>query len=120
MLLISMLGVKDTFFILKVKKVRTCKDIYTPMLPISCNNVRCYRHVPIQISNVSGDISLLKPMGALNKDLVILRNNYIWDILDVDWSQIKVLVNTNKEIRLSTVCNHHTRNTQIQIKENTE
>ena len=58
-----------------------------------------YRCGPFQISNVLGDISLFKLRGTLDPDSVVFRKNYIWDRLDISWSQVKILLN-NKEIRL--------------------
>ena len=56
-----------------------------------------HRFVPIQISKVSGDINLFKLRGTLNPDLLLLGKNYIWDILDINWSQIKILINNKKK-----------------------
>ena len=45
---------------------------------------------------------MFKLIGALNTNSVILRKNYIWDTLDIDWPQIKMLVD-NKKIMLPSV-----------------
>ena len=81
MLVISMLGVAG-FFILKAKNVTMCKrflycNAFNLMLFVS----DIYRYVLIQISNISGDISLLKLIGVLNTDSVLVRKNCICDTL---------------------------------------
>ena len=80
-------------------KVRICKGLCCTLQcsPSGAIMSNIYRYVPIQISNVSGDISLFTLVGALNTDSGILIKNYIWDTIDIDQSQINILVN-NKEI----------------------
>ena len=58
-----------------------------------------HRSLPIWIINISGDKGLFKLIGDFNTDPIILRKNYNWDTVDINWSKTKVLVN-KKEIRL--------------------
>ena len=50
-----------------------------------------YKYVPIEISNVSGDITLFKVLEALKTDSVVFRKICILDAVDTDWFQIKML-----------------------------
>ena len=88
-----MLGVAG-ILIQKALKIKICKGyLYSNASHLMLFVSDIYRYVPIQISNISGDISLFKLIGALNTDVTILRKNYIWDTLDIDWSQMELLVN---------------------------
>ena len=73
-----MLGVAG-YLSLKAKKVWMCMrylDCKASHLLVFVSDI--YRYVPIQISNLSGDISLEQMIGALNTDLIIFRKSYIW------------------------------------------
>ena len=97
----SMLGV--TGFFPRAKNVRKCEeDFYlnASNLIIFMSNI--YRYVPIQISNAAEDSSFFKVIGTVNTNSVILRKNYIWDTLDIDWCHIKGLLD-NKDISLPIV-----------------
>ena len=99
MQLIFMLGVNG-YLIITAKKARICMGyLYSNASHIMPCVSDIYRCVPSQISNVSGDISWFKLIGTLNTYSLILRKNCIWDTLDINWSQRKVLVN-NQEVRL--------------------
>ena len=110
MLIISPLRVAG-FFILKAKKARICKGyLYSNASHLMQFVKDIYRYVPVQINNISGDSSLLKLIGVLNRNSLILIKKYIWDTLDTDWSQIKGLVTIRK---LYYPCYLNTGNTQI-------
>ena len=93
----------NRILILKAKQVRVCKGyLYSNAFHLILFVSYIYRYVSIWISNVSGYTRLFKVRWALNTDSVIFRKNYIWNTLDIDWSTIKILVNT-KEIRLPLI-----------------
>ena len=102
MQVISILGV-TAFFMLTAKKFMICKGyLYFNAFKLMLLVSDIYRNVPIWISDISGDISSFMLIGTLKSDSVILRKNCIWNILDIDSSQIKVLIK-NKAIRLLPV-----------------
>ena len=41
--------------------------------------------------------------GRLNPDIVKLKKNWIWDVLEIDWSDISITLNDNKIDLLSSV-----------------
>ena len=50
-------------------------------------------YVPVKLCKKAGSIHLFKITGKLMSDKVKLNKHYIWDILEVDWSKIKVTLN---------------------------
>ena len=48
---------------------------------------------------MTGSVHLLKLHGMLIKEILTLKKNWIWDILEIDWTDMYVLQD-NKEIHL--------------------
>ena len=46
--------------------------------------------MPIKICKTAGSIHLFKIRGTLMPDKVKINKHYIWDILEVDWKEVKV------------------------------
>ena len=47
-------------------------------------------YIPVKLCKTAGSIHLLKITGMLTQGKVKLNKQYIWDILEIDWSEIKV------------------------------
>ena len=52
--------------------------------------------IPIEVCRVAGSIHLFRIRGRLNSENVKLKKNWIWDVLEVDWSNISITLNNNK------------------------
>ena len=50
-------------------------------------------YVLVKLCKTAGSIYLFKITGKLTSDKVKLNKHYIWDILEVDWKEIKVTFN---------------------------
>ena len=50
-------------------------------------------YVPIKLCKTAGSIHLFKITGILTPDKVKINKHYIWDILDIDWKEVKVTFN---------------------------
>ena len=48
---------------------------------------------PIKLCKTADSIHLFKITGMLMPDRVKLNKHYIWDILEVDWKEVKVIFN---------------------------
>ena len=46
-------------------------------------------YVPVKLCRTAGSIHLFKITGQLMIDKVGLKNHYVWNILEIDWSKIK-------------------------------
>ena len=55
-----------------------------------------YSYIPIKLSRVAGSIHLFRIRGRLNPENVKLKKNWIWDVLEIDWSNISITLNDNE------------------------
>ena len=82
------------FAILQVRMIKLCRgrlflNIIKIMLFIS--DVQYY--IPVKLCRTAGSIHLFKITGRLTIDKVRLNKHYVWDILEIDWSGVKVTFN---------------------------
>ena len=62
----------------------------------SKNNAFYIRHTILcssKLCKTAGSIHLFKITGKIMMDKVKLNKHYIWDILEIDWSEVKVTFN---------------------------
>ena len=52
-------------------------------------------YVPIKLFRVPRSIHLFNIMGTLTPENVKLKQNIIWDILELDWKEVNVILNGN-------------------------
>ena len=50
-------------------------------------------YIPVKLCKTAGSIHLFKITGKIMMDKVILNKYYIWDILEIDWIEVKVTFN---------------------------
>ena len=60
-------------------------------------DTQCY--IPLDLNKIAGNVHLFKLNGILNIDNVTLKKNWIWDVLEIDWTDVHVSLN-DKEINL--------------------
>ena len=82
------------FTILQIRRISLCRgqlflNVVKIMLFIS--DVQYY--VPVKFCKTAGSIHLFQTSGKLMIDKVKLNKHYIWDILEIDWSEVKVTFN---------------------------
>ena len=75
----------------KIKKSSLFKgclfsNVTKVMLFIS--NTRSY--VPIKLCRIAGSIHLFRMRGRLNSENVKIKKNWIWDVLEIDWSNVSI------------------------------
>ena len=51
--------------------------------------------VPIKLNRIIGSIHLFKLRGSLTIEHVRFKRNWIWDILEIDWRDIGMIINGN-------------------------
>ena len=49
--------------------------------------------MPVKLCKTAGGIHLFKITGMLMPDKGKLNKHYIWDILEVDWKEVKIMFN---------------------------
>ena len=50
-------------------------------------------YIPVKLCKTAGSIHLFKITGEITMDKVKLNKYYIWDVLEIDWSEVKVTFN---------------------------
>ena len=58
-------------------------------------------YVPMNLCKMAGSIHLFKICGRLTPENIKFKKNWIWDVLEIDWKEIKMTLNGN-EINLPT------------------
>ena len=53
-------------------------------------------YVPIKLCRVARSIHLFRIWGWLNPENVRLKKNWIWDVLEIDWSDVSKTLNDNE------------------------
>ena len=54
-----------------------------------------HSYVPIKLYRVARSIHLFRRRGRLNPENVKIKKNWIWDILEIDWSDVSITLNDN-------------------------
>ena len=50
-------------------------------------------YIPVKLCKIAGSIHLFKITGKIMMDKAKLNKYYIWDVLEIDWSEVKVIFN---------------------------
>ena len=58
------------------------------------SNIHSY--IPIKLCRVARSIHLFRIRGRLNPENVKLKKNWIWDVLEIDWSNVSITLNDNE------------------------
>ena len=53
-------------------------------------------YVPIKLCKTAGSIHLFKIKGTLKTRNIRLNKNYLWDTLEIDWTEVTVTFNDSK------------------------
>ena len=84
----------------KFRKSRIFKgQLFSNMVKIKLFIADTQSYVPLDLNKIAGNVHLFKLTGALLLENVTLRKNWIWDVLEIDWSDVHVTLN-EKEINL--------------------
>ena len=78
----------------KLKLCRGCMLSNAVKIMIFISDVQY--NVPIKLCKTAGSIHLFKITGILKPENVKLKQNYIWDIIEIDWKEVNMTFNSNK------------------------
>ena len=81
----------------KIRKssfVKGCLFSNNTKILLFVSNIHSY--IPIKLCNVAGSIHLFRIKGRLNAGNVKLKKNWIWDVLEIDWSNVSITLNDNE------------------------
>ena len=65
----------------------------TIKIMIFLSDIKSY--VPIKLCKTSGSIHSFKLTGSINKENITLHKNTLWDIMEIDWSPVTVMLSGN-------------------------
>ena len=51
-------------------------------------------YIPIKLCKISGSPHLFKIKGTLKSEDIKLKRNYLWEMLEINWNKIKLLLNS--------------------------
>ena len=78
----------------KLKKSRIFKgQLFSNMVKIKLfiADTQCY--VPIDLNKIARNVHLFTLTGTILIENINLRKNWIWDVLQIDWSDVSVTLN---------------------------
>ena len=82
------------FTILQVRRIRLCKgQLFLNVIKIMLFISVIQYYIPVKLCKMAGSIHLFKISGKLMIDKVKLNKYYIWDVLEIDWNEVKVTFN---------------------------
>ena len=82
------------FAILQVRRIQLCRgQLFSNVVKIMLFISDVQYYVPVKLCKMAGSIHLFKISGKLMIDKVKLNKHYIWNILETDWSEVKVTFN---------------------------
>ena len=55
-----------------------------------------HSYIPIKLCRVPKSVHLFRIRGRLNPENVKLKINWIWDVLEIDWSNVSMKLNDSK------------------------
>ena len=99
-LMIINLGIVTLMTLAKLKKSRIFKGRLfsnTIKIKLFAADNPCY--IPLHLNKLAGSEHNLKLHGILTKENLVLKKNWIWDVLEIDWTDVYVLQD-HKEINL--------------------
>ena len=92
MLLIINLAVVTIMAMAKVIKRRIFKGKqFSNSIKVNLFIVNNHCYIPLHLNKLAGSVHLLKLHGILTKENLILRKNWIWDVLEIDWTDVYLL-----------------------------
>ena len=99
-LLVINLAIVTLMAFAKLRKSRIFKGKLfsnTIMVNLFVADNHCY--VPLHLNKLVGSVHLFKLHGILTKENLVLKKNWIWDVLEIDWTYL-YLLQDHKEINL--------------------
>ena len=82
------------FAILQLRRIKLCRgQLFSNIVKIMLFILDVQYHILVKLCKTAGSIHLFKINGKVTVDKVKLNKHYVWDILEIDWSEVKVTFN---------------------------
>ena len=119
------------FILLHYRKSRFCRGHrFSNIVKIVLFISDVQHYIPIKLCKTSGSLHLFKITGTLTSEDIKLNRNYLWDTLEINWDEIKLVLNSNEinipklvmikimdKIRVRRMMSSEMRNFHIMIKQ---
>ena len=81
----------------KLRKTGFCKGcLFSNNTKILLFMSNTHSYVPIKLCRLARSIHLFRIRRRLNPEYVKIKKNWIWDVLEIDWSDISITLNDNE------------------------
>ena len=81
----------------KLRKTSFCKGrLFSNNTKILLFISNTHSYVPIKLCRAARSIHLFRIRGRLNPEHVRIKKNWIWDVLEIDWSDVSIMLNDNE------------------------
>ena len=85
---------KIMFAILQLRRIKLCRgQLFSNIVKIMLFISDIQYYVLVKLCKTAGSILLFKITGTIMLDKVKLNKCYMWDVLEIEWSQVKVTFN---------------------------
>ena len=82
------------FAILQLRRIKLCRSqLFSNIVKIMLFISDIQYYIPVKLCKTAGSIHLFRITGKITMDKVKLKKHYVWDILEIDWSEVKVTIN---------------------------
>ena len=93
-LALSLAIISNIFAILQVRRIKICRgQLFSNVVKIMLFISDVQYYITVKLHKTAGSIHLFKITGKITMEKVKLNKHYIWDILEIDWSEVKVTFN---------------------------
>ena len=94
--------------LIKIKKNKVFQGcLFTNMVKVNLFIAGTQSYVPLKLNRIARNVHLFKLTGALLIENFTLKKNWIWDVLEVSWNNVLVILN-DKEVNLPGDTNNTT------------
>ena len=77
--------------ILQLRRIKLCRgQLFSNVVKIMLFISDIQYYILVKLCKTAGSIHLFKITGKIMMDKVKLNRHYVWDILEIDWSEVKV------------------------------
>ena len=99
-LLIINLVIVTIMAFVKLRKSRIFKGkLFSNTIKVKLFVADNHCYIPLHLNKLAGSVHLFKLHSILTKENLILKKNWIWDVLEIDWTDL-YLLQDHKEINL--------------------
>ena len=99
-LLVINLAILPIMAFAKLRKSRIFKGkLFSNTIKVKLFVADNHCNIPLHLNKLAGSLHLFKLHGMLTKENLVLKKNWIWDVLEIDWTHV-YLLQDHKEINL--------------------